>query len=131
MGNIFEGKEIKLLSRPVLCCHKTKHCTCSFHFESDAVIGAEDGANYEALKNGTATPVAGERFEEFVRANGLKFKYSTQAPQGTDIGEKVLIYTVDAVLNQTIGKDHRTVDEITTRNAPTVKALQARGGDKR
>ena len=121
MGNIFEGKEIKFLSRPVLCCQKTKHCTCSFHFESDAVIGAEDGANYEALKNGTATPVAGERFEEFVRANGLKFKNATQAPQGTDIGEKLLVYSTDAVLDHTIGKDRQTVDEITTRNARRLK----------
>lgn len=107
MGNIFDGKEIKFLSGPVPCCRKDKHCTCSFHFESDAVVGAEDGANYEALKNGTAMPVAGERFAEFVNKNGLTFKFAKNAPQGTFVGEKILVYKPEAVLDAILGGERR------------------------
>src|SRR5262249_21751843 len=93
MGNIFEDDEIDFLPGPMPCCQKTRHCTCAFHFESNAVVGAEDGENYEALKNGTAVPVAGERFEAFVRRNALAFKHAAQAPQGTDAGDTLLVKT--------------------------------------
>lgn len=117
MGNIFEDREITFRPGPTPCCQKTKHCTCSFHFESDAVVGAEDGDNYEALKNGTATPVVGERFDAFVRDNALAFKSANQAPQGTDIGEKLLVYTPEAVLDLSLGPDRLALIELDATNA--------------
>src|SRR5262249_60403013 len=68
--------------------------------------------NYEALKNGTAVPVAGERFEAFVRRNALAFKHAAQAPQGTDVGEKLLVYTSAAALDVTLGEVRRQLMEV-------------------
>lgn len=123
LGNIFRDREIKFFAKPAPCCQKNKHCTCSFHFESNAVIGAEDRHNYEKLKTGQAQPVAAE-FDELVRRGQLKFKNHERAPQGTDIGEKLLIYQSDLVVNLLLGRDAHTIHEITPQNVRAVEAYK-------
>lgn len=123
LGNIFRDRQIKFLAKPAPCCQKSKHCTCSFHFESNAVIGAEDRHNYERLKNGTAQPVAHE-FAELVKGGHLKFKNHERAPQGTEVGEKMLIYQSDMVLNLLLGRDVQTISEITPEHVEPLEAYQ-------
>lgn len=115
LGNIFSGEEIKFLTAPAPCCQRSQHCTCAFHFESNAVIGAEDGDNYEKMKNGAGAPAVG-RFEEFVQRNGLTFKHHKSAPQGTEIGEQILIYKPEEVLNLTLGHERKVAYELTAAN---------------
>jgi organic radical activating enzyme len=118
MGNIFSGEKIEFLTGPTRCTRPDQTCTCSFHFESNAVIGAEDGENYEQMRNGSATNIE-SRFLEATHKNHLKFAPTkAQASQGTEIGETILIYKAHSVLEALLGPDRRQVFELDSRQAP-------------
>jgi organic radical activating enzyme len=121
MGNIFSDERIEFLTEPTCCTRADQTCTCSFHFESDAVIGAEDGENYAQMKNGTATNVEA-RFSEFARQNHLKFApKKALSSQGTEIGEEILIYKASSVLEVLLGSDRHVAFELDSEHMPLLE----------
>jgi organic radical activating enzyme len=107
LGNIFKDRHIRFLDGPKLCARPDRHCTCAFHFETDMVMGAEDSGTYTRMKAGH-TEAAKPAFDDFARQNDLKFLYHRgPAPQGTEIGEELLIYDPAAVADILLGADHQ------------------------
>jgi hypothetical protein len=105
MGNIFSGETIELLTEPARCTLRDQACTCSFHFESNAVVGAEDRDNYERMKDGPSPNIA-DKFFEVARNKDFKFSpRKRDKSQGTEIGEKILIYEPRAALEALLGTD--------------------------